>query len=117
MKKTIVITLLLCLLVSLTGCATSFKEGFKGAGLTSDLKEKDYEILGPVTLHSTITNIMGIVTFGGKGYEDLLKEAKNIYSDCDAVINIYEDTDGSFILGVYNTFKHNYVGTAIKFVD
>ena len=116
MKKTIVIALLICLLVSLTACTTSFKDGFKDAGITSVLKEKDYEILGQVTMHSTVKNILCLFTFGGKGYEDFLEKAKEKYPECDAVINIYEDTDQSFILGIYNTFKHNYIGTAIKYI-
>jgi len=115
-KVSIVLILIVCILISLTGGVTSFKEGFKDAGLSSALKEKDYEVLGSVTMHSAITNILGFISFGGRGYEELLEIAKEQYEDCDAVINIYEDVDTSIILGVYNKFKHNYTGTAIKFI-
>lgn len=115
MKKKIVIALLLCLLVSLTSCET-FKDGFKGAGVTTALKARDYEVLGPVTMDSNIKNILFFFTFGGKGYEEFLEKAKAEYPGCDAVIDIYEDFNSAQILLVYNAFKHRYMGTAIKYI-
>ena len=78
-ERSIVLILIVCILISLTGCVTSFKEGFKDAGLSSALKEKDYEVLGFVTMHSAITNILGFISFGGRGYEELLEIAKEQY--------------------------------------
>lgn len=111
-KKLFLVALVVCLV--LTSCATG-KTGLYDAGVTTNLVEKDYEILGPVEVKGTITNVLGFFQWGGKGYGDLIAEAKALYPETDAVIDIYEDVSESMIMLVYNTFTRTYYGTAIKY--
>lgn len=116
MKKVTVSIILVLSLVLLASCMTA-KQPYKSAGITTALVEKDYEILGEVQINAKITNIIGLFTFGGKGYAELLEEAKKVYPETDAVINIYEDTTGLTVLGIYNTWGKKLTATAVKFVD
>ena len=112
-KKLFLVALVVCLV--LTSCATG-KTGLFDSGVKTNLAEKDYEILGPVEVKGTITNIFGCFQWGGKGYGDLMKQAKVLYPEADAVIDIYEDVSSSKIMLVYNTFTRTYYGTAIKYI-
>lgn len=111
-KKLFLIALVVCLV--LTSCVSG-KTGLYSSGVTTNLPEKDYEILGPVELQGTITNVLGFFQWGGKGYGDLMKEAKALYPEADAVIDVYEDVSKSMIMLVYNTYTRTYYGTAIKY--
>ncbi len=111
-KKLFLVALVVCLV--LTSCVTG-KTGLFGSGVTTNLAEKEYEILGPVEMKGTITNILGLFQWGGKGYADFMAEAKALYPETDAVIDIYEDVSASKILLVYNSFTRTYYGTAIKY--
>ena len=107
----------LLIIVLLSSCMTVDSIPYSGAGITSALERKDYKVLGDVKVKGTVTNILGMFTFGGKGYEDLLAEAKEIYPECDAVINVYQDRGGKIILGIYNTLSFTLIGTAIDIID
>lgn len=110
------IAFLLLVLVVATSCVTT-TQPLNNAGITTALAEKDYEVLGQITMKAKITNILGLFSFGGKGYEDLLEKAKEEYPDTDVVIDIYEDQDTMVILGLYNRFGKVLTGTAIKFIE
>lgn len=111
-RKLFLLTLVVCLV--LTSC-TSAKTGLFDSGVTTNLAEREYEILGPVEVKGTITNILGCFQWGGKGYGDLMEEAKALYPETDAVIDIYEDVSSHMIMLVYNTYSRTYYGTAIKY--
>ncbi len=113
-KKVLFSILVICLALTLTSCH-SLKVGASDSGVVTALVPREYEVLGPVTMEGKITNIMGVYTYGGKGYSDLLAQAKAQYPETDAVIDIYLDESAEYIFGVYNTFTQNYMGTAIKY--
>ncbi len=115
MKKTILAIFLVLFL--LTGCVTFGKFPAEEAGITTALERKDYKILGEVKVKGTVSNILGFITFGGKGYEDLLAQARSQYEDCDAVINIYQDKSSLMVLGVYNSQSVTLIGTAIDIIE
>lgn len=114
MKKTFIIFAVVCALFVFTSCMST-KEGLSDSGVTTSLVPREYEVLGNVEMEGTVTSIMGLVTFGGKGYEELLDYAKKQYPQADAVIDIYKDYKSSMILGVYNTWTTDYYGTVIKY--
>lgn len=114
-RKIFVLAVAVSLVLVLAGCS-SMKEGLWDSGVTTNLETKKYEILGPVTLDGKVTNICFFWTFGGKGYSELMEEAKRLYPEADAVIDIYVDNNASTILGVYNKFGKSYYGTAIKYL-
>ena len=114
MKKNILIIAAVCAVLMLTGCMTA-KEGLSDSGVTTALVPKEYEVLGTIEFDGTIKNVLGFVTWGGKGYEELLAEAVALYPEADAVIDIYKDYKASMILGVYNTWTTSYYGTVIKY--
>ena len=115
-EKFSAILILALALVLLASCA-NIKQPAASSGITTALVEKDYEVLGRVKLEAKVTNILGMFSFGGKGYADLLEAAIELYPETDDVINVYVDNTGSTILGVYNTFGKVLTGTAIKYVD
>lgn len=114
MKRTLLIVIVLVSLLSLTGCVSA-KTGYSDSGVTTSLVPKEYEVLGEISFDGTVTNILGLFTFGGKGYEELLQKAKGRYPGADAVIDIYKDYRASSLLGVYNTWRYSYYGTVIKY--
>lgn len=114
MKKSIIIVISLVFLLALTGCVSA-KTGYNDSGVTTSLVPKEYEVLGKISFDGTVTNILGLFSFGGKGYEELLQKAKGTYPGADAVIDIYKDYKASSILGVYNTWTYSYYGTVIKY--
>lgn len=113
-KKVLISILVVCLALTLTSCH-SLKAGISDSGVTTSLVPREYEVLGPVSMEGKVTNILGVYTYGGKGYSDLLSQAKAQYPQADAVIDIYLDESAQFILGVYNTFTQQYTGTAIRY--
>lgn len=114
MKKIIVFSLLAVLLLS--SCMSTTRP-YGDAGITTALERKDYKILGEVTMDATHHNILGVFSFGGKGYEDLLALAKETYPECDAVINIYEDRTDSIYFGIYNKLGSKLIGTAVDIIE
>ncbi len=114
MKKTILIIAAVCAVLMLTGCMTA-KEGLSDSGVTTSLVPREYEVLGSIEFDGTVKNVLGLFTWGGKGYEELLEEAVELYPEADAVIDIYKDYKASMILGVYNTWTTSYYGTVISY--
>lgn len=118
MKKKAVFALVLAgALVLLPGCVSTTTQARRDPNITTNLARKDYEVLGPVTMESDVTSILGIIYFGGKGYADLLAEAQRLYPEANALIDIYRDQKNVTILGVYNRFGMIYSATAIKVTD
>lgn len=113
MKKLIILSLIAILIFASCSTVSPSKE----AGLVSSLAEKEYEILGTITKDYTVRSLMGIITWGGGGYADLLEEAKELYPEMDEIINIRKDSKTTAILGIYNRFTKTFSATVIKFVD
>ena len=112
MKKIILSFLLVLLIVS---CNTGMP--YKGTGLVGNVIEKDYEVLGPVTVSGTIHNVLGLIQWGKFGYNDILKKAQELYPETDAVINITEDITSFSVALIYNKFGMEFNGLAIKYLD
>ena len=53
--------------------------------------ERDFEVLGPVTIEERYEIVDGKVKIGGLGYKDLLNAAIDIYPETDMVIDIITD--------------------------
>lgn len=115
-RKFLVVVFVAVLLVTLTSC-TSYRLPSKEAGLVGNLIEKDYEILGPVTVSGRVHNLFWIFGFGGIGYKDILEEARELYPETDAVINITKDRTSFSLLLIYNNFGYEFTGLAIKYLD
>ncbi|NLZ67676.1 MAG: hypothetical protein GX903_01560 [Spirochaetales bacterium] len=114
MKKTIIVAVCVLVLV-ITGCSSIMP--LSNAGVVTNLVEKDYKVLGKVDIDCSITNILFFISFGGKGYKDLIDQARLQYPTCDEVINICEDRKNFTVLGVYNRFGKVLSGTAIEYID
>ena len=115
MRKTFIIVLVSLIVLVSTSCATRMP--YAEAGLVGNLAEKDYEILGPVKVSGLNHNILGFIGWGGIGYNDLLEEAKRLYPETDAVINILEDRKSFTVALIYNNFGVELSGLAIKYID
>lgn len=111
--KSILLSAVLLLIIS--SCSTSMP--YKNAGLVGNVVEKDYEILGPVSVSGKHHNVLGIIGWGGIGYNDLLEKAKELYPETEAVINITEDINSFSVAIFYNCFGVDLTGLAIKYVD
>ena len=53
--------------------------------------ERDFEVLGPVTIEERYEIVDGKVKIGGLGYKDLLNAAIDLYPETDMVIDIITD--------------------------
>ncbi len=111
-----VIILGIVVLLVVTSCG-SIRLPYDDVGLVADVVSKDFEVLGPVSISSEIHNVLGIVSWGGTGYVDLLDKARELYPETDAVINITEDMNRFSIFIFYNKFGRDLSGLAIKYVD
>ena len=70
MKKLLIVAMVLVLAVS---CSTRLP--YKDAGLVGNVIEKDYEVLGPVSVSGTVHNVLGFIQWGGFGYNDILESS------------------------------------------
>ena len=113
MKKLLVAALLI--MVLLASCSTRLP--YKDAGLVGNIIDKDYEVLGPVTMSGAIHNVLGFIQWGGFGYNDFLEKARELYPETDAVINITEDVKSFSVLFFYNNFGMEFSGLAIRYLD
>ena len=112
MKKLLIVAMVLVLAVS---CSTRLP--YKDAGLVGNVIEKDYEVLGPVSVSGTVHNVLGFIQWGGFGYNDILEEARELYPEADAVINITQDVRNFSVAFFYNSFGMDFSGLAIKYID
>lgn len=109
MKKII----LLVIAILSVSCTTVKVPGYN-SGVTVDLTEIEYSILGEVVLEGTQVRILGIISWGGATYYELLQEAKEKYN-ADDVINISLDQKNSAFLGLFSTQKYIIRGIAIRY--
>lgn len=117
MKRNLILVSVLFLALMFTSCYTGITKPVKSPEIVSTLTRSDYKILGDVSISSDIHNVLGIVSWGGCGYADLLKKAKEQYPDANAVINLYEDRGTQMILGIYNKFTKTITGSAVHIID
>lgn len=103
------------LLLVISSCSTRMP--YQNPGLVGNVVEKDYEILGPVSVSGKHHNVLGIIGWGGIGYNDILEKAKELYPETDAVINITEDVSSFNVAIFYNSFGFDMSGLAIKYID
>lgn len=83
-------------IVTVTSCTTISPKSWTTPA--SVLVEKDYEVIGRVTVEKKITKIL-FFNFGGRiGYDELLKEAEKKYPDCQEVINLKTDVIGNKLM-------------------
>jgi hypothetical protein len=124
--------------VSLAGCATNVATT-KSTNFNKKpieiVKERPFDILGPITLEKDWYGILGITTptissplgvippndlyfyqNGGVTYVDLLAEAKETYPDADAVVDINIDYAETRYFVFYAKRKNIVAGIAIKYV-
>lgn len=115
MKKSsvLILAMIVLLAVSFTGCTTSRNVG--NAGATVELAPIEYEIVGNITVDGNLHNVLGLFSWGGPTYEELLKEAREMGGD--DVINIYEDKTDSGFFPIYYQTKTVFNATVIKYLD
>ena len=112
MKKLLIAAIVLVLAVS---CSTRLP--YSDAGLVGNVIEKDYEVLGPVSVSGKVHNVLGFIQWGGFGYNDILEKARELYPETDAVINITQDVKNFSVAFFYNSFGMDFSGLAIKYID
>ena len=115
MKKLVKLFLFVLVVLAFISCSTRMP--YHEAGLVGNVIEKDYEVLGPVSVSGSNHNVLGIIGWGGIGYNDLLEKAKELYPETDAVINITEDVKSFSVWLFYNSFGMDLSGLAIKYID
>ena len=76
----------------------------------------DFRVLGKVKATGEITSILGIVMYGGNGYSELLKKAKEKGGD-DIIKYSFDMSYWSCLLIVYGKGKWNATATVIKYRD
>ncbi len=113
MKKALIMLAIAALLAS--SCNTRFP--YEDAGLRGEVVRKDYEVLGPVVVEGTVHNILGIIGWGGIGYNDILKEAQRLYPDADAVLNVTKDVTSFSVGFIYSELGMEFSGLAISYLD
>lgn len=106
MKK-ILLLLALILPMFLTSCVSK-------PTIESTLPAKDYEILGRVSVDSIRVNLV-FIGYESASLASLYKEAKDIYPDCDEIINVYTDIHGFQILYFLGFQSITTSGLAIKY--
>lgn len=115
MKKLVNLFLFVLVVLAFISCSTRMP--YHEAGLVGNVIEKNYEVLGPVSVSGSNHNVLGIIGWGGIGYNDLLEKAKELYPETDAVINITEDVKSFSVWLFYNSFGMDLSGLAIKYID
>jgi hypothetical protein len=136
MKKNCVAAIISCVIIgmSVTGCtidkATAKATNFDKKPVAI-VKERPYDVLGPVTLEKDWFGVLGFTTptigtippsdnyfyqKGGITYVDLLEEAKKSYADADAVIDINIDFAETRYFIFYASRKNIMAGIAIKYI-
>ena len=111
--KSILFAVVLVLIFS--SCSTRMP--YENPGLVGNVVDKDYEILGPVSVSGKYHNVLGFIGWGGIGYNDIIEKARDLYPDTDAVINLTQDTKSFNVFIFYNCFEVDMSGLAIKYID
>jgi len=80
------------ILLSLSGCATDISN-WQAYWIAQPvrLERAAYTILGEVRMERSWTNVLGIFQSGGITYAEFIDEARRIYRDTDAIIDVHLD--------------------------
>ena len=117
-KKSAIWILLVAMTViglSLTGCMTDVSNWYPYWNAEPvRLQRSSYIILGEVVLEKQWINVLGIYQSGGITYASFLAEARRLYKETDAIIDIHLDCEVS-----KNPFfqkrKYTALGYAVKY--
>ena len=102
MKKGWLICLIVCVALVVTSCSSTSISGY---GVTTNLATREYKELGKVVIPGQIS------------YSDLLSKAKELYPDCDALIDVIQEDTISTLLFVIKIPKRTTTATAIQWLD
>ncbi len=80
-------------------------------------KGEDIEILGPVSVSTSSTNILGLFAFGSNGYGELMREANKKYKgEAEGLVSIVFDTKYTNVcFMLYSKVTSNVSATAVRF--
>lgn len=110
--KNILIAMMVVSVILFTSCQSTVSATGE-PGLKVELVERDFEVLGHVSVSGAKKNVLGLFWWGGVTYEELLEEARKM--GADDVMNIYEDKSLTTFAIFYNSFGHTFTATAIKY--
>lgn len=99
----------LCLMVSCTSV-----NPIRDHGVSVNLAENQYEILGRVEYRGIAHNVLGLFSWGGAAYSKLYEQAKQQF-DAEDVINLSVDYEEYIIGALYNQRTYIMSGLAIKY--
>ena len=108
MKKVGVFLILVLLVSGLIGCTSV------PPSPVNNVKEKDYVVLGRVSVDVMNFNVLGIV-FGRDGYKELYKEAEKQYGEFDEILNVYTADNYLQILYLIGRNVRTVSGLAVKY--
>ena len=74
-------------------------------------------VLGEVSLEGTTTNVLGLFTFGGIRYTNLLAEARRKYGPVDDVVNVSVDVSWTGMSGFILLKEISMRGIAVVYTD
>jgi len=114
--------------ISLSGCASNVASVKKPEWDKKPIAisgNRDYTILGNVKLEKNWFGVLGLSIMnvdsylyqhGGVTYADLLEEAKSLYPEANAVIDVTLDFSSSTYAIFYSQRKNIVTGIAVKYV-
>ena len=84
--------LFMVIVLSMSGCATDISNWQAHWNAQPvRLERVTYTVLGDVRLERSYTRVLGLFEKGGITYADFLDEARRIYPDTDAIIDVHLD--------------------------
>lgn len=113
LKKHPVAIALIAVLTLASSCVSVSVPG-KDSGIVVNLEPKAYSFAGDVMIEGTVTSILGLITWGGATYYDLLQKAREMYG-ADDVINVTLDTKTTMFFGLYIAQTYVLHGMAITY--
>lgn len=112
MKKILIVMMMVLSIILFTSCQSTLSAAGE-LGLKVELVERDFEVLGHVSVSGSKKNVLDLFWWGGVTYEELLEEARKMGGD--DVMNIYEDKSLTTLAVFYNSFGRTFTATAIKY--
>ena len=131
-KKQITTVILICMLVLLlSSCASNVapRKNWVWPANTIDVHKSDFTVLGPVTAERQWKGFVGValpanirispelflVSIGGINYSDVIEEARKIFPEADAVIDMKSSYRDSWGFIFYARRTEIVTGIAIKY--
>ncbi len=114
MKKARLLAILLSAGMTLLAVGCTSTRPVHEHGVTVNLAENQYEILGRVEYNGTWHNVLGIANWGGAAYSRLYEQAKKDLN-ADDVINVSIDYKTTAVGVFYNARTYVISGLAIKY--